>query len=85
MRSYGFGYNILIEGLMYGDDRRFCALLPTDDCDFRSCSNLNVRPINPDLAPGYRTYVNYDIDDISGVRYNLNGEPINDDEPINND
>jgi len=31
MQSYRLGYNILIEELMYGDDRCYLALLPSDD------------------------------------------------------
>ena len=80
MQSYGFGYNILIEGLMYGNARRARALMPSSfSNDFRSCNTLDVHPINPNLTPGYRTYVDYDIDDISVVRYDLNRRVINND------
>ena len=86
MRSYGFGYNILIEGLMYGNARRARALMSSSsDNDFSSSNTLDVHPINPNLNPGYRTYVDYAIDDISVVRYGLNGEPIDNDGSINND
>ena len=71
---------------MYGDARRARALMPSSsDNDFRSSNTLDVHSINPNLNPGYRTYVDYDIDDISVVRYDLNGEPIDNDESINND
>jgi len=65
---------------MYGDARRARALMPSSfSNDFRSCNTLDVHPINPNLTPGYRTYVDYDIDDISVVRYDLNGRVIKND------
>jgi len=80
MRSYGFGYNILIEGLMYGDARRARALMPSQfSNDFRRCNSLDVHPVNLNLTPGYRTYVDYDIGDISVVRRDLNGREIKND------
>ena len=47
--------------------------------DVRSCNTLNVHPVNPNLTPGYRTYVDYDIGDISVVRHDLNGREIKND------
>ena len=80
MRSYGFGYNILIEGLMYGEARRARALMPSQSSNgFRSCNTLDIHPVNPNLTPGYRTYVDYDIGDISVVRRDLNGREIKND------
>ena len=71
---------------MYGNARRARALMSSSsDNDFSSSNTLDVHPINPNLNPGYRTYVDYAIDDISVVRYGLNGEPIDNDGSINND
>ena len=65
---------------MYGEARRAHALMPSQSSnDFRSCNTLDAHPVDPNLTPGYRTYVDYDIGDISVVRRDLNGREIKND------
>ena len=65
---------------MYGDARRARALMPSQfSNDFHRCNSLDVHPVNLNLTPGYRTYADYDIGDISVVRRDLNGREIKND------